>query len=91
MQLLYTLPIAQTVGKFVEKYLTQVRSIQDFSPPALSLEASPVWEKIVLGTSKSHSLISDLWGGQYIIHLEFWSFSTLVHSSDVEIVELNTA
>lgn len=91
MQLFYTLPIAQTVGKFVQKYLTQVRSIQDLGSPALSLEASPVWRKIILGSSKSHPLISDLWGGQYIIHLEFWSFSSLVHSSGVEIVELNTA
>lgn len=41
VQLLYTLLIAQTVGDFVEKYLTQVRSIQDLDSPALSLEVSP--------------------------------------------------
>lgn len=42
VQLLCRLPIAQTAGKFVEKYLTQVRSIRDLASPALSLEASLV-------------------------------------------------
>lgn len=41
VQLLHTLPMAQTVGEFGEKYLKQVRSIQDLGPPALSLEAPP--------------------------------------------------
>lgn len=41
VQFLHTQPIAQTVGEFVEKYLTQVRSIQDLGSPALSLEAFP--------------------------------------------------